>query len=107
MGEDQIKEIFNATFFVTTKHELNNQILFIKNLLVLLSKIGLEKRENESNFDIGFKLGEIYRMIIEFLNDSENLKSTLLIFLDTMEEKLKELETKKENSTSEKRILLD
>lgn len=70
---------------VSISNDFTRQSLFVKSILVMLYQIGMEKRlETDSKFDIGFKIGEIYRMLTEYQNNCEELKVEVLELLQEL-----------------------
>lgn len=94
--EEEIKSISD---------DLIRQNLFVKSMLVMIYQIGMEKRnENDSKFDIGFKIGEIYRMLTEYQNNCEQLKDELFELFEKVK-KIKVVNKSEDGNGS--RILLD
>lgn len=94
--EEEIKSISD---------DLIRQNLFVKSMLVMIYQIGMEKRnENDSKFDIGFKIGEIYRMLTEYQNNCEQLKDELF---ELFEKVKKNKVVNKSEDGNGSRILLD
>lgn len=65
------------------QNDLMNQEIFVKKIIALIHQIGFSKREDTvTDLEIGFKLGEIFRMLHEFNADSIKLKEELNIIFE-------------------------
>ena len=60
------------------QQDLNNQEVFISTLIAFINQVGYSKREpNVTDLEIGFKLGEVFRMLHELHSDSTRLRNEI------------------------------
>ena len=88
--------------------DFEKQELFVKTMLVMLHELGNEKDATVvPRVTLGFKIGEIYRMLTEFLQSCTELKIDTLSLLEQMKRITEVTIDKKEKEKSESHILLD
>lgn len=88
--------------------DFEKQELFVKTIIFMLHELGNEKDSKViPRVTLGFKLGEIYRMLTEFLQSCTDLKLETLSILEQLKNSMENSFENKENQKSESHILFD